>query len=81
MWYSMKKWIHPKYFKNVKVTCICGNTFEVNATVEGPIKVEACRECNPFFNNNKVVTKVVKGMMERYNEKMKRIEAAQKKAA
>ena len=77
----MKKWKHAPYFRGVKVTCICGNTFTVNATVEWPIKVESCPNCNPFFNHNQTVVKVATGVMEKYNEKMKRIAEAQKKAA
>ena len=77
----MKKGIHASYHKGVEVTCICGATFKVNATVPGPIKVETCYQCHPAFNVNKEVKKVVKGMMEKYLEKQKRIEEAQKKAA
>lgn len=44
----MKKDIHPKYNKNVKVTCSCGNTFEVGSTVDA-IKVEVCSACHPFY--------------------------------
>jgi ribosomal protein L31 len=65
----------------VEVNCICGATFKVNATVSGPIKVETCYQCHPAFNQNKEVKKVVKGMMEKYLEKQKRIEEAQKKVA
>jgi ribosomal protein L31 len=77
----MKKKIHASYYKDVEVNCICGATFKVNATVPGPIKVETCYQCHPAFNQNKEVKKVVKGMMEKYLEKQKRIEEAQKKAA
>jgi ribosomal protein L31 len=61
--------------------CICGATFKINATVPGPIKVETCHQCHPAFNKNKEVKKVVKGMMEKYLEKQKRIAELQKKAA
>jgi large subunit ribosomal protein L31 len=77
----MKKNIHAKYYNDVVVTCICGASFTVNAAVAGPIKVETCFQCHPAFNKNKEVKKVVKGMMEKYLEKQKRIEEAQKKAA
>ncbi|MDR2415730.1 MAG: 50S ribosomal protein L31 [Candidatus Peribacteria bacterium] len=73
--------MHASYYKDVEVACICGATFKVNATVPGPIKVETCYQCHPAFNQNKEVKKVVKGMMEKYLEKQKRIEEAQKKAA
>lgn len=75
----MKKWIHAQYYKDVEVNCICGASFKVNTTVEGPIKVETCYQCHPVFNKDRVVKKPIKGMMEKYLEKQKRIEAAQKK--
>jgi len=43
----MKKDIHPQY-KTAKVTCSCGNTFEVGSTVD-EINVEICSACHPFF--------------------------------
>ena len=75
----MKKWIHAQYYKDVEVNCICGANFKINATVPGPIKVETCYQCHPVFNKDRVVKKPIKGMMEKYLEKQKRIEAAQKK--
>lgn len=44
----MKKDIHPKYFKEAKVTCACGNTFTVGSTSEN-ISVEICSACHPFY--------------------------------
>ena len=44
----MKKNIHPKYFKEAKVTCACGNTFTVGSTLEN-ISVEICSACHPFY--------------------------------
>ena len=43
----MKKDIHPTYQK-AKVTCSCGNSFEVGSTVD-EINVEICSACHPFF--------------------------------
>lgn len=44
----MKKDIHPQYFDDCKVTCICGNTFTTGATV-AEIRIEVCSKCHPFF--------------------------------
>lgn len=44
----MKKDIHPKYFKEAKVTCACGNVFTVGSTLEN-ISVEICSACHPFY--------------------------------
>ncbi|MCI6610332.1 MAG: 50S ribosomal protein L31 [Ezakiella sp.] len=43
----MKKDIHPE-FKEVTVTCACGNTFQ-SASTRDELKVEVCSECHPFF--------------------------------
>lgn len=43
----MKDNIHPVYHQ-AKVTCSCGNTFEVGSTTE-EINVEICSACHPFF--------------------------------
>ena len=44
----MKKDIHPQYYPKAKVTCSCGNAFEVGSTQE-EIKVEVCSACHPFY--------------------------------
>jgi len=44
----MKAAIHPKWYEEAKVTCACGNTFTVGATVP-EIHVEICGSCHPFY--------------------------------
>ena len=44
----MKAKIHPKWYGEAKVTCACGNTFTIGATVP-EIQVEVCSECHPFY--------------------------------
>lgn len=43
----MKEGIHPNY-KNAKVICACGETFETGST-KPELKVEICSKCHPFF--------------------------------
>jgi large subunit ribosomal protein L31 len=43
----VKAKIHPKWYP-ATVTCACGNTFTVGATVS-EIKVEVCSNCHPFY--------------------------------
>jgi len=76
--FTMKKDIHAKYYKGVKVQCVCGAEFTVNATVPGPIKVETCYQCHPVFNKDRVVKKVVKWRMEKFLEKQSKIDAMKK---
>lgn len=44
----MKTAIHPKWYKDAKVTCACGNTFTTGATMP-EITVEVCSNCHPFY--------------------------------
>ena len=45
---TMKTDIHPKYFKDAKVVCACGNSFTVGAA-KPEIHVEICAKCHPFY--------------------------------
>jgi large subunit ribosomal protein L31 len=44
----MKAVIHPKWFKDAKITCACGNSFTAGAVTES-IYVEVCSKCHPFY--------------------------------
>ena len=43
----MKQEIHPE-FKDAKVSCACGNSWETKSTVE-EIRLDVCSACHPFF--------------------------------
>lgn len=75
----MKKDIHPKYYEEVIVNCLCGNSFTISATIPGPVKIESCPKCHTTYNKWVVINKVVKGRMEKFLEKQKKIEATQAK--
>ena len=80
----MKRDIHPKYYENAKVTCACGASFEVGATVP-EIKVEICSACHPAYTGIKKFVDTA-GRLDRFKtrqektQKMKE-EAAKRKAA
>lgn len=44
----MRKDIHPKYYPDCRVSCVCGNKFLTGST-EPEIKVELCSACHPFY--------------------------------
>lgn len=45
----MKEGIHPQY-KEVKVTCACGESFMTGSTKGGDVvKIEICNKCHPYF--------------------------------
>ncbi|HKC15033.1 MAG TPA: 50S ribosomal protein L31 [Patescibacteria group bacterium] len=44
----MKANVHPQYFENATVICVCGNRFTTGSTQE-VIHVELCSNCHPFY--------------------------------
>ncbi|HEY4516214.1 MAG TPA: 50S ribosomal protein L31 [Candidatus Paceibacterota bacterium] len=50
----MKTDIHPQYYTDAKVTCVCGNKFSVGSTMK-EINVEICSACHPFYTGNEKV--------------------------
>jgi len=69
----MKKDIHPQYYKNTKVTCSCGNTFEVGSTVK-EINVEVCSACHPFYTGTAKFIDTA-GRVDKFKERMKKAES------
>lgn len=56
-WYypqAMKSDIHPTYYPNATVTCVCGNSFTVGSTKES-IAVEICSNCHPFYTGTEKI--------------------------
>lgn len=75
-----KSWIHPAYFDDVQVVCICGVTHTISSAVKWPIKVETCKSCHSAYTG-KVELKLTKGRAEKFNEKLKKMEEARARAA
>jgi large subunit ribosomal protein L31 len=44
----MKANVHPTYFEDAQVVCVCGNKFTVGSTKQN-IHVELCYKCHPFY--------------------------------
>ncbi len=44
----MKGNVHPQYFEEATVICVCGNKFTTGSTQE-VIHVELCSNCHPFY--------------------------------
>lgn len=44
----MKPDIHPQY-KEITVTCSCGNQFTTCSTAAKDLHVEVCSACHPFY--------------------------------
>lgn len=63
----MKSGIHPKLFKEVPVSCVCGNTFNTSSTKEH-LNVEVCFKCHPFFTGEQRFLDT-KGHVDRFIKK------------
>ena len=72
----MKKDIHPKYYNDCQVSCVCGHTFTTGATVP-EIKVELCSQCHPFYTGKQKLVDTAR-RVEKFSAKK---EASKKVAA
>jgi len=66
----MKNNIHPKYNNKAKVTCACGNEFEVGSTMD-EIKTELCSLCHPFFTGEQKLVDTAR-RVEKFQSRMER---------
>ncbi len=63
----MKADIHPTYFADAIVTCVCGNTFTTGSTKKN-ISVEVCFKCHPLYTGEHRFLDV-KGRVETFKKK------------
>ena len=63
----MKDKIHPKYYDDAKVTCLCGNTFTTGST-KPEIRVEMCSKCHPFYTGTQRLVDTM-GKVERFKKR------------
>ena len=62
----MRKDIHPDYME-CKVTCACGNTFEVRSN-KPEMSIDICNECHPFFTGSEKVVDTT-GRIDKFKKK------------
>ncbi|MCL4536976.1 MAG: 50S ribosomal protein L31 [Nitrospirae bacterium] len=62
----MKEGIHPNY-KDVKVSCACGETFTTKSTMNN-IRVDICSKCHPFFTGKQKLVDA-EGRVEKFKKK------------
>ena len=65
---SMKKGIHPEYVE-CKVTCACGNSFEVKSN-KPEMTIDICNECHPFFTGSEKIVDTA-GRVDKFKKKYK----------
>ena len=50
----MKPEIHPEY-KQITVTCGCGNNFKTGSVLAKDLNIEVCSSCHPFYTGKQRV--------------------------
>lgn len=65
----MKQGIHPKY-EPVEIVCgTCGTVYNTRSTRRGPIRVELCSHCHPFFTGEQRIVDTA-GQVDRFMRRM-----------
>lgn len=64
----MKPEIHPNY-KDIKVTCSCGNVFTTRSTLDkDSLSLEVCSACHPFYTGTQKIVDTA-GRVDRFRQK------------
>ena len=63
----MKAATHPDY-KDITVTCSCGNTFVTRSTIGHDLAVEVCSNCHPFFTGKQKILDTA-GRVDKFRKK------------
>ncbi len=63
----MKAEIHPTYYTDAKVVCVCGNSFSTGSTKQ-EIKIDICSECHPFYTGKQKLVDT-EGRVEKFKKK------------
>lgn len=64
----MKAGIHPNY-KEVTVTCSCGETFKTRSTLgRDALQIEVCSSCHPFYTGKQKIVDTA-GRVEKFRQR------------
>ncbi len=63
----MKKGIHPEY-KEVTITCSCGNVINTRSTLDHTLNLDVCGKCHPFYTGKQRVVDTG-GRVDRFNKR------------
>src|SRR6516225_3882672 len=64
---AMKDKIHPEY-KEITVTCTCGNTFKTSSTLGHDLQIEVCSNCHPFYTGKQKIVDTA-GRVDKFRRK------------
>jgi large subunit ribosomal protein L31 len=65
----MKQGIHPRYAEAEIVCGTCGTVYTTRSTRKGPIKVELCANCHPFYTGEQRIVDTA-GQVDRFMRRM-----------
>ncbi len=65
----MKPDIHPKYYTDTVVTCVCGNTWQTGST-QPEIHTEICSKCHPFYTGDLQRLVDTEGQVDRFYKRL-----------
>ncbi len=74
----MKTAIHPEY-KEIPVSCSCGNKFTTRSTLGKELQVEVCAECHPFYTGKQKIVDTA-GRVEKFKQKFARTPSSKGKS-
>ena len=63
----MKAGIHPDY-REITVTCSCGNSFKTRSTLTEDLGVEVCSACHPFYTGKQKMVDTA-GRVDKFRKK------------
>lgn len=64
---DMKDDIHPDY-REITVTCSCGNSFVTRSTLGEDLHVEVCSACHPFYTGKQKIVDTA-GRVDKFRRK------------
>lgn len=64
----MKEGIHPTFYPDAVVICVCGNTWTTGSTKK-EIRTEVCSHCHPFYTGEQRIVDT-EGQVDRFYRKM-----------
>ena len=79
----MKVKIHPQY-REITVTCSCGNAWSTRSTLGKELHIEVCSACHPFYTGKQKIVDTagrVEKFRQRYASKTKPVAAPPQEAA
>jgi large subunit ribosomal protein L31 len=63
---------HGSFYRNVPVSCLCGNTFTISTTKPDPINIEACPKCHPAYTKEIKVLSSSGGRLDKFNARLQK---------